>query len=60
MVVDCLGNITVVVAVVGYVPVAPIESDAVGHDLDLISRSGIRLAVGGGELVVARDDSRLQ
>jgi hypothetical protein len=55
VVVDGAGDVAVVVVVEGEIPVAAVEADAVGEQLDRVARPVVGLAVGRGELVVALD-----
>lgn len=50
-----MGNVAVVEVVEGEIPVASIETDTVGQDLEGLAGSVIWLAVGGGDGVLAAD-----
>lgn len=53
--VNGLGDVAVVEVVEGEIPVAAIETDAVGQDLEGLAGSVVWLAVGGGDGVLAAD-----
>lgn len=55
MAVDCGGDVRVVAFIEGEIPVAAIEANAVGEDLEGVPRAGFWLAVGRSELVSASD-----
>lgn len=58
--VGSLGHVAVIVVIVGEVPVAAVEANAVGQDVEGISRAVVWLAVGGADAVVAVDSFILE